>query len=166
MKLNKKAFLLVISPLVGLLSVVFLAYHVFFAVPEVVYVDNLQLFDGFQMTKEMKKAGELQFTAQKLQIDSLYKKIQLSKPEEQQILMKEYVNMKEYLDNTTQQYAFEESQKIWKRLESYINDFTKEKNYKLIVGSSQKQDVLYADPKLNITNELIDYVNLKYEGVK
>ena len=80
--------------------------------------------------------------------------------------MKEYVGLKENLEQFNQQFAYEETQKIWKRLHSYVEEFSATKNYKLIIGSEKKQDVLYADPNVNITNELINYVNSKYEGAK
>lgn len=103
---------------------------------------------------------------QKSKIDSLYSKIQNSNSEEQKILMKEYVVLKQNFEQYNQQFAFEESQKIWKRLDSYISDFSSEKKYKLIIGSEKKGDVLYGDEKLDITNELINFVNSKYEGSK
>ena len=126
----------------------------------------MKLFDGFNMSKEMKKVGERQFNAQKLKIDSLYFKIQNSNADQQKVLMKEYVVLKQNFEQNNQQFAFEESQKIWKRLNSYINDFSSEKKYKLIIGSEKKGDVLYGDEKLDITNEIINFVNSKYEGAK
>ncbi len=141
-------------------------FNTFFTTPDVVYVDNVKLFDGFYMTKEMKKIGESQFNTQKAKIDSLYITIQKSNPTQQQVLMKEYIALKENLEQFNQQFAYEETQKIWKRLHSYVEEYSAENSYKLIIGSEKKQDVLYADPNVDITNELINYVNSKYEGAK
>lgn len=126
----------------------------------------MKLFDGFNMTKEMKKIGEKQFLSQKSQLDSLLLKVQKSNPTDQQLLMKQYVFEKENLTKVTQEYAYTESQKIWKRLESYIQDFSEENNYSLILGSENKQNVLYSSEDVDVTNELITYVNSKYEGSK
>ncbi|MES2812061.1 MAG: OmpH family outer membrane protein [Bacteroidota bacterium] len=166
MILNKKSILLTISILLLIVNTSYILYQEFISEPDVVYVDNIQLFDGFNMTKEMKRIGEGQFNTQKSKIDSLYIKIQKSNPAEQQILMKKYVGLKENLEQFNQQFAYEETQKIWKRLHSYVDEFSAEKKYKLIIGSEKKQDVLYAEPNVNITNELINYVNSKYEGAK
>ena len=162
----KKELSLYISILASILALLLFTCNTFFTTPDVVYVDNVKLFDGFNMTKEMKKIGEAQFNAQKAKIDSLYSKIQKSSPAEQQILMKEYVGLKENVERFNQQFAYEETQKIWSRLNSYIDEFSAEKKYKLIIGSEKKQDILYADEKLNITNELVNFVNSKYEGAK
>ncbi len=163
---TKKDLLLYTSLFVSGLALLFFISTTFFTTPDVVYVDNIQLFDGFNMTKEMKRIGENQFNTQKEKIDSLYATIQKSNPAQQQVLMKEYVALKENLEQFNQQFAYEETQKIWKRLHSYIDEFSGENNYKLIIGSEKKQDILYANPNINITNELINYVNSKYEGAK
>lgn len=114
----------------------------------------------------MKKLGEAQFNLQKSKIDSLYSKIQKSSSSDKEILMKEYIGLKENLQQFNQQFAYEETQKIWKRLYSYIDEFSSQKKYKLIIGSEKKEDVLYSDEELNITKELINFVNSKYEGAK
>lgn len=163
---DKKTILLVFSAITSFLAILLIVLHLIFSTKQVVYVDNLKLFDGFNMTKEMKKIGEKQFLSQKSQLDSLLLKIQKGNPAEQQALMKEYVLRKENLTKATQEYAYAESQKIWKRLESYIQDFSKEKNYSLIVGSDKRQDVLYVSEDVDITSDLINYVNSKYEGGK
>jgi outer membrane protein len=43
---------------------------------KIVYVDNIKLFDGFNMTKEMKKVGEKEFNSRKSVLDTLYSKLQ------------------------------------------------------------------------------------------
>jgi len=163
---EKRDLLLIISLLTSFVALILFFVISFFSKPEIVFVDNVKLFNGFNMTKEMKKIGEQQFNTQKSKIDSLYSKIQSSNEQQQKILMKEYVESKQNFEQNSQQFAFEESQKIWKRLDSYINDFSSEKKYKLIIGSEKKGDVLYGDEKLDITNELINFVNSKYEGAK
>ncbi len=166
MEKDKKTILLIVSGFTSIIVVSYMVWLTFLSAPEVVYVDNVKLFDGFYMTKEMKKIGESQFNFQKSKIDSLYTKIQKSNPAEQQVLMKEYVALKGNLEQFNRQFAYEETQKIWERLNSYINEFSAEKKYKLIIGSEKKGDVLYADEEVNITNELVNYVNSKYEGAK
>lgn len=164
--LSKKDLLLFISLLVSILTIFLFIFKSCFSKPDVVYVDNVQLFEGFNMTKEMKKLGEAQFNLQKSKIDSLYSKIQKSSSSDKEILMKEYIGLKENLQQFNQQFAYEETQKIWKRLYSYIDEFSSQKKYKLIIGSEKKEDVLYSDEELNITKELINFVNSKYEGAK
>lgn len=163
---NKKDILLVVSLLFSITSILVALNSMFPSSQKIVYVDNMKLFDSFNMTKEMKKIGEQQFNKQKLEMDSLYLKIQKSSPENKENLTRQYIGLKQNLEQFNQNFAFEESQKIWQRLHSYIESFSSEKNYKLIIGSDKKQDVLFAHKEVDITNELISYVNSKYEGIK
>lgn len=166
MQISRNSILLTTSIILSVTAFVLIVFQSTFMSKDVVYVDNIKLFDGFNMTKEMKKIGETQFLSQKTQLDSLFAKIQKSKSAEQQLLMKQYVTAKEDLTKSSQEFAYSESQKIWKRLEAYTKDFSEENNYSLIIGSEKKQDVLFASEDADITLELINYVNSKYEGAK
>lgn len=166
MQISYKKILLYISVLCIGINSSYIIFKEFFSAPQIVYVDSSMLFDSFNMTKELKKEGEKQFTTQKKKIDSLYFKIQNSAAKEQPLLMKEYVGLKENLEQFNQQFAMEQSSKIWKRLQTYIEAFSKENNYKLLIGSDQKQMVLYADANSDVTNKLINYANSKYEGLQ
>ena len=164
MQISNKPILLIISFVLSVSAFLLILFQSFFLKSDVVYVDNMKLFDGFNMTKEMKKIGETQFLSQKKQLDSLFAKIQNSNPAEQKVLMKEFVVGKENLTKSSQEYAYAESQRIWQRLETYIADYSKEHNYSLIIGSEKKQDVLFASENADVTQELINYANSKYEG--
>lgn len=145
----------------------FLLFDKIFNKEEVVYVDNVKLFDNFQMTKDLKNIGEKEFNSRKLVIDSLYLKVQgdLSQTEKES-LMKLLISKREEFDYFNQTYATNEAEKIWKRIDSYVETFSEEKKYKIIIGSNSKRDVLYADKKIDATSELIEYINKKYEGFK
>ncbi len=119
------------------------------------------------MTKEMKKEGEKQFNSKKATLDSLYLEIQREdlSGQTKEILMQEFVAKREEFDSFNKVFAQEESNKIWTRINSYTQQFSKDKNYKLIIGSSNQGDVLYADKSVDVTAELLQYVNKKYEGL-
>ncbi|MGH2665716.1 OmpH family outer membrane protein [Flavobacterium sp.] len=120
------------------------------------------------MTKEMKKIGEKEIGARKLFLDSLYTKLQSGaiSESEKKDLMQTFIQGKEELQSFNQNFAAEQTSKIWSRIHGYVNDFSKEQNYKLIIGSQDGQSVLYADQDLDVTEELLQYINKKYEGVK
>jgi outer membrane protein len=135
---------------------------------KVVFVNNSELFDGFTMTKELKRTGEKEFIARKAALDNLYSQIQSKSinASEKEILMKQFIQQKEELEQFNQIFATTESSKIWSRIHSYTEDFSKENNYQLIVGSENKTNVLYADEKITVTKELLMYINKRYEGPK
>jgi outer membrane protein len=166
-KNTTKALLICNALLISALTV-FLVLNYIQIQPKTVYVDNIKLFDNFNMTKELKISGEKEFNLKKLNVDSLYAKLQLPEisSSEKKILMSQFVQQKEELEQFNQYFATEQSSKIWARIKSYSSEFSKENKYQLIIGSENKMNVLYADESIDITNDLLTYINKKYEGLK
>lgn len=164
---QKLPIIIAINTVVLVFLLLFVCYTFFSKSDSVYYVDNVKLFDGFRMTKEMKKEGEKQFNSKKATLDSLYLEIQREdlSGQTKEILMQEFVAKREEFDSFNKVFAQEESNKIWTRINSYTQQFSKDKNYKLIIGSSNQGDVLYADKSIDVTAELLQYVNKKYEGL-
>jgi outer membrane protein len=165
---NKFIVLAVINVvLIGLL-VVFFAFKALEPSKKIVYVDNVKLFDGFIMTKEMKRVGEKEFNSRKKSLEVLYSKLQSQKisEDEKKILMQQFVQGKEELEQLNQSFAIEETSKIWSRIQCYTTEFSQENKYQLVIGSQNKQSVLFADEDIDVTNELLIYINKKYEGFK
>jgi outer membrane protein len=146
---------------------IFLLFYFFKSNKEIVYVDTVKLFDGFVMTKEMKRVGEKEFNSRKLVLDNLYSNLQSPtiSASEKKILMQQFIQGKEELEQFNQTFASEQTTKIWSRIKSYTAEFSKDKNYQLVVGSDNKQVVLFADEKIDVTNDLLTYLNKKYEGL-
>jgi outer membrane protein len=152
--------------LISLLAFFFLFYF-FKSNKEIVYVDSVKLFDGFVMTKEMKRAGEKEFNSRKSVLDNLYSNLQSPaiSASEKKALMQQFIQGQEELEQFNQTFATEQSTKIWSRIKSYTAEFSKDKNYLLVVGSDNKQSVLFADEKIDVTADLLTYLNKKYEGL-
>ncbi|WP_318580817.1 OmpH family outer membrane protein [Flavobacterium columnare] len=149
-----------------LLSFVVILLVVFqvFKSPDVVCVNNAKLFEGFNMTKEMKKAGDREFRTQKAVLDSLYAKINTPGNENNENLNKEFILKRNEFEQASQAFVMEESAKIWKRLQEYVQEYATQQNYQVVIGSTQEQQVIYANPKVDITLDLIQFSNQKYEG--
>jgi outer membrane protein len=158
-------------PIINFIAIILLAaffvFNHFFNSDKVVYVDNTKLFDGFNMTKEMKKVGEKEFNVKKTILDSLYSKLQSSNVSEleKKQLMPQFVKNKEELEQFNQNFAGVETLKIWSRINDYAKDYAEQKNFQLIISSQNKQSVIYASDKVDKTNELLSYINKKYEGI-
>ncbi len=120
------------------------------------------------MTIELKKIGEKQFNIQKLHIDSLYSKVQspLISNDNKKMIMQQLIQAKNELEKFNQDFASEESAKIWIRIKSYSSEFAKENKYSLIIGSENKTNILFADEQIDVTNDLLTYINKKYEGLE
>ena len=80
-------------------------------------------------------------------------------------MMKEFVSKRDEFDQFNEQFALEESKKIWTRISSYSEQFAQDNNYKVILGSNTTQNVLYGNKTLDVTKELLEYINKKYSGL-
>lgn len=165
---NKSRLLLIFNYLVIFSLLFYIIINGISSKQKVVYVNNNEIFDGFTMTKELKRAGEKEFTTRKTVLDALYSKLQSQSitASEKERLMKQFVQGKEELEQFNQIYAANESSKIWSRIHSYTEDFSKENNYQLVIGSENKTTVLYAAEKITVTKELLIYINKRYEGLQ
>lgn len=165
---NKLNLLIVFNILLLGLLVMYFSFMILEPSKRIVYVDNNKLFEGFNMTKELKRVGEKEFNSRKKSLDSLYSQLQSQTISEgnKKMLMQQFIQGKEELEQFNQSFATEESSKIWSRIHGYTVDFSQENKYQLIIGSQNKQAVLFADENVDVTNELITYINKKYEGIK
>lgn len=166
--MQKNKLLLLV--LVNFILLIILAVCLFFLKKSndnaIVYVDKVKLFEGFKMTNEMKSVGEKEFEKKRLVVDSLYANLQKEDQKSNSQLVQEFVQKRDELDQFNQSFAIQESDKIWKRINSYVKEFSQEKGYKMIIGSENNNEVLYADEKIDVTPQLLLYINKKYEGFK
>ncbi|WP_431244388.1 OmpH family outer membrane protein [Flavobacterium sp. P21] len=133
---------------------------------KVVYVDNSKLFENFTMTRELKISAEREFNIMKTNTDSLFNRLQnpQNSGSQKKGLMLQFLQSKENLEKFNENFASDQSLKIWARIKSYSLEFSQENNYDLIIGS-EKTNILFASEKIDVTNELLTYINKKYEGI-
>lgn len=163
MNFKSPALLPTILSALALLIVLFLFFKS--SSNDVYYVDSRQLFQEFKMTKEIKKNGELIIQRLTYSVDSLQTAITLAEND----LLKErlfqmMISKKDEIDDFNSNYIVAEQEKIWKRIESYVKDYPKINEAKIILGSQNYGDVLYVDSKTDITKDLLNYINKRYEG--
>lgn len=147
--------------ILGLLAFIFLTSN-----EDVVFVDNVKIFNGFAMTKELKAVGEKEFKDRKLVIDSITSNMHSAgiTAEEKNFLMQKLIQNKEALEQFNQSYSQEQTAKIWTRIHSYMDQYSNEHNYKVILGSEYGRTVLFGSKGTDVTDEVLNYLNKKYEG--
>ena len=134
---------------------------------EIVYIDNVVLFNGFNMTKDIRKVEEAKINKQAKDLDSLYFKLDyisyandpLSKRLQQQIAYKSK-SLQELQDNYTQNL----SQSIWNRINGYIKEYGETHSIQIILGTTGSGNVMFAKESIDITEDILEFSNRKYEG--
>lgn len=136
-----------------------------------------QVFEEFNGKKEM----EMQFLKSKNQRKQLLDSISIDlqnlqvkfnespKTEEliQKMANKQAVFARLNAEFTSQEQAedMEYSEKIWKQINQYSKEFGEQNGYDFIHGLSGSGSLMYAKPEGNITKDLIQYLNQRYEGL-
>ncbi len=126
------------------------------------YVLNQKLFEGFTGKKELeKKLNDLK-SSNKKNVDSLTTLIQAKANEP--ALVQYYQQMIQSYELNEQQLSTKYTADIWKRINDYVAEFGKEKGYDFIFGATGDGNLMYAKDTHDVTEELVRYVNAKYES--
>ncbi len=132
------------------------------------FVENGKLYDGFTLKKEYENQIQKIRNSRRNMMDSLELTI---KQFEAKKMVEEYQYAQEFYLEKAKKFEAEEdellaeyNQQIWKRLNQYAIDYSKEKGIDLLLGASGNGTILHATEKLDVTNDLIQYANKRYSG--
>jgi outer membrane protein len=130
------------------------------------YVDMGTLYSNFKMKKEMEarmdqivksKEGELQSL-----VNDLKKKIK--NPNDSNKITTEFQLEKHKKANDTKEIASKYNDQIWKQLNQYIKEYSELNHYTVILGANGTGSVMAADSSINLTQSIISYANMRYNG--
>lgn len=142
--------------------------------PEQVYVDTNRLMQEFDYYTEFEKTYQKRFEQSKSVIDSIQFQLQLkanqftasnTQPDEQFLREQQRLfQLKQQQDESLGVYYDQQMGKITQRLNTYIKAFGEKHQYPVILGANGQGVLLYADSTLEITDQVIDFVNQRYAG--
>lgn len=156
---------------IGISSLI--AAVVYNAIPKTAFVDNQELFNAFQGRKELENKLEQASNAQKATLDSLGLQIQalqqqssiddLGKQRLSQ-MMQRYQQMNQEYQGYYQYKSQEYTEAIWKQISQYAIEYGQAHGYDYIFGIAGSGSLMYGKPHYDITEEVLNYINQKYEG--
>jgi outer membrane protein len=130
-------------------------------------VDTVKLFDQFNMKKELESREKVKLEMLGKQMDSIgnmLKMAQATKNEEDiKKLTYSYSYMKTSLEEEYKQGNHDINEQVWKRLNPALDEYGKKNGLHLIIGANGMGTVLYNEEAFDLTNDVIKYVNKKYE---
>jgi outer membrane protein len=145
--------------------------------PSIAYIDMQEVFDSFQMKKELEADFKLKTKNGKFEIDSLSQVVAAmdyrmnSQPT--QLLTDSIVALSNYLEKRMEEFeaissnlkASYDSQ-VQQQLYSYLQEFGKNHSYDIILTTLDGNTLIYGTEPFNISSRAIEFINHKYSGIK
>lgn len=170
--------ILLILSLISISLAIGSVFIVFNKSNKVGYVIIQEIYNEFEMKKEMEgKYTTIKNTRKKildsLQIDIsiLAKKIEFGKADETdrnnfEHKKVEFNKKMRMFEEDNSNLSQELDAQIIKQLNQYVTDYGKEKGYDIILGSTTDGSIMFGTDRFNCTNEVVSYINNKYKGIK
>jgi outer membrane protein len=137
----------------------------------VIVTFNIQeVFDGFDMQKELKEIHDNKLKSLSKSIDSLEASIN-QRMSQQGMTDEAYRASAQQLYTLQQERELYDSEgldeadaKIQKQLVHYMKEYGKEKGCSALIAYNSDYPIVYADSTMDVTKDIILFVNLKYSG--
>ena len=126
------------------------------------YILNQKIFEAFKGKKELETRLLTLKKKNKQTLDSLAVLVQSRNNDA--ALIKYYQETAQNFELTEQELSTKYTSDIWKRINQYIADFGKEKNYDFIYGATGDGNLMYANEMYDVTDDVILYINKNYEA--
>ena len=143
--------------------------------PNIAYVDNTRIFAEFKGKQEIENKLVNFFSEKRRTLDSLKTEIDFMKRnmnekngkavfasiqtrENRFISMNNQLNEEEYLQRQKQ------TEEIWNQINQYIQDYGRENKIDFILGAGGNGTLMFGKTDRDITTEVVNYINLRYEG--
>jgi len=145
--------------------------------PKTAYIQLNKTYEGFYLKKELEQKYDKIENARQSILDSMSIDLQTMasqlsaqpKPNQEQVyrfqakqevFLKKQQQFQEDNERLSQQY----NDQIMKQLNQYVKDFGSDNAYSYIYGADGSGTLMYADDVADVTDEVVDFINQKYQG--
>lgn len=129
------------------------------------YIDNVRVFENFEMKKDYDVRMEKEIGSEVKKLDSLNLELKKCLPGDSlryYALSKEYYVFEQKYNEIFQGLSTKYTNEVNTRLNEYIKLFSEQKGYNLLIGSSGQGNVMYVDSIVNVTDDLVQFINTEY----
>lgn len=129
-------------------------------------IDKQKLFSEFKMTKEIANQIAISNNGLRVEYDSLKQAFTSVQNEDARMQLGQKLEiLQTEIENVNGSYREQETLKIWKRIQSYTETYSEKENYTFIFGFENNGDIIHFKKGKDITDELLNYINKRYEGI-
>ena len=174
----KKPGLTLYVSLIAIILIALVSYGSIKRERKIAFVLVNDLFNEFDYKKEMEKKYTEAKNARKKILDSLQVdlsvlsgRIKMNTASKEDIELfgakrNEFGRRMELFEQENEFMSKQFDEQIIKQLNQYVSDFGKENKYDMIYGNTSNGSIMYGTDELNVTKEVVSYINLKYKGIK
>jgi len=123
------------------------------------FLYNEKVFAAFKGTELLKTKLEQRKAADQQVLDSLRRLISIGRDDVRATYSAKYSELASTEEQLTNRFTAD----IWKQINNGVAAFGKEKNYTYIFGAAGDGSLMYADHATDITDEVIKFLNERYE---
>ena len=141
------------------------------------YVNLKELFEGFEMKKELALSLKKDLSQKQNELDSLLFQLQAfnnklnsikSNDKGEALKFQQMQNYYVQQKNAFDEYQYAKTQQfdnqIIEQMTQYIKDFGSDSDYEYIYGLNSNGNIMYAREHKDITKEVLQFINNKYQG--
>jgi outer membrane protein len=131
------------------------------------YVENQVVFNEYNGKKELETDLTKLRERHKVVLDSLVGEIgtvTAEPTEEQAKKIRMYKEVEGRFSETEAEKSQQYTSRIWNQINQAIKEYGDAHNYDFILGAQGNGNLMYSKENKNVTKEIIEYANGKYEG--
>ncbi len=164
--MNKNYTIMIVLLIIILLNG-FLLYKIDKKVNDIVIIDVIRVFNEFKMKKELESKVQVKLDAYTSKMDSVKALVEYAQSHNDSLRLKIITNYSYLLQQEAQDvYATSNrniNEQVWKRLNPMIDSYGEKNKCRAIIGANGMGTVLYKDKYIDHTEDVIKYINIKYE---
>jgi outer membrane protein len=132
--------------------------------PKTVFINNVKVFESFQMKKDYDSKLQEDLKQEATILDSLELRTNQYPSDSLETfrIRNQYMQIQQVYNQKFEAYSAQYTTEVNNRLNEYIEKYSKEKGYDMVLGSGGEGNIMYVRDGLDITDDLITYINKLY----
>jgi outer membrane protein len=162
-----------ILSVVSFLIAVSVGVYVMAAKPEekkIAYINNGELLSSFKMALEMDEKLKAIEQSKQLVLDSMIMQIKTLDATKQKDEIEKQKNIflmkRSSFTEEISKIKQSSNEKIANQINQYVKEFAEENNFDFVLGAAGNANIWYSKETNNVTKDVIQYANNKYDGKK
>lgn len=134
---------------------------------KIVFMNNVRVFEEFAMKKDYDKKMESELSPEANHLDSLETNINAIGNTADTLelfrLRKTYYVSQQQYEQKYQTLSTQYTKEVNDRLNEYVKSYAEKNGVEIVLGSGGQGNVMYVKDALDVTDDLIKYINTAYE---